>query len=117
MAIVAAITARIRLLTSVMVVPYREPVLTAKMVATIDHLSGGRVVLGCGSGWMPEEFEALGAPPYRERGSVTDEYIDIYRDVVDPKGAGLRRQVSTLLEYPLRTQTRTTPPPANLDRG
>jgi probable F420-dependent oxidoreductase len=78
---VAAATTRARLLTSVMVVPYREPMLTAKLVATIDHLSGGRTVLGCGAGWMPEEFTALGTPPFAERGKVTDEYIDIYREL------------------------------------
>lgn len=81
MASVAAQTTKARLLTSVMVVPYREPMLTAKLVSTIDHLSGGRTILGCGTGWMPEEFVAVGAPPYEERGKVTDEYIDIYREL------------------------------------
>ncbi len=81
MASVAGQTKTARLLTSVMVVPYREPMLTAKLVSTIDHLSGGRTILGCGAGWMPEEFVAVGAPPYEERGKVTDEYIDIYREL------------------------------------
>ncbi len=81
MASVAAQTRTARLLTSVLVVPYREPLLTAKLLATIDHLSGGRTILGCGTGWMPEEFVAVGAPPYAERGKVTDEYIDIYREL------------------------------------
>ncbi len=81
MASVAGQTTKVRLLTSVMVVPYREPMLTAKLVSTIDHLSGGRTILGCGAGWMPEEFVAVGAPPYEERGAVTDEYIDIYREL------------------------------------
>ena len=81
MASVAGQTTTARLLTSVMVVPYREPMLTAKLVSTIDHLSGGRTILGCGTGWMPEEFVAVGAPPYAERGKVTDEYIDIYREL------------------------------------
>ncbi|MSO73578.1 MAG: TIGR03619 family F420-dependent LLM class oxidoreductase [Alphaproteobacteria bacterium] len=81
MASAAAQTKTAKLLTSVMVVPYREPMLTAKLVSTIDHLSGGRTILGCGAGWMPEEFVAVGAPPYEERGKVTDEYIDIYREL------------------------------------
>ena len=81
MAAVAGQTRTARILTSVMVVPYREPVLTAKLVSTIDHLSGGRTILGCGAGWMPEEFEAVGAEPFAERGRVTDEYIDIYREL------------------------------------
>jgi len=81
MASVAGQTKTAKVLTSVMVVPYREPMLTAKLVSTIDHLSGGRTILGCGAGWMPEEFVAVGAPPYAERGKVTDEYIDIYREL------------------------------------
>ena len=66
-------TSRARLLTSVMVVPYRQPVLVAKMLATLDYLSKGRVVVGRGVGWLKEEFEALNAPPYDERGAATDE--------------------------------------------
>lgn len=72
---IAAKTSRIRLLTSVMVVPHRPAVLTAKIVSTLDLLSGGRVELGIGAGWMREEFEAVGAPPFEARGRVTDEYI------------------------------------------
>ena len=59
-----------------MVVPQRHPVLTAKMLATIDVLSKGRLIVGCGVGWLKEEFEALGAPPFAERGRATDEYLD-----------------------------------------
>jgi probable F420-dependent oxidoreductase len=72
-------TERVRLLTSVMVVPQRHPVLTAKMLATIDLLSNGRLIVGCGAGWMKEEFEALGAPPFEERGRATDEYLDAFK--------------------------------------
>ena len=71
----AAKTKTIRLLTSVMVVPHRPAVLTAKILATVDVLSGGRIELGVGAGWMREEFEAVGAPPFDARGRVTDEYI------------------------------------------
>jgi hypothetical protein len=57
--VVAGATERLRLVTSVLVLPYRNPVLTAKMVASLDVLSGGRVTLGVGVGWLKEEFEAL----------------------------------------------------------
>ena len=81
MAWVAAVTTRIRILSSVMVVPHRNPVHTAKTIATIDVLSGGRVTIGCGAGWMEEEFEAIGAEPFRERGRVTDEYLAIFKEL------------------------------------
>jgi probable F420-dependent oxidoreductase len=72
-------TRRVRLGTSVLVIPYRNPVATAKMLASLDVISGGRIVLGAGVGWLQEEFEALGAPPFAERGRVTDEYLRIMR--------------------------------------
>lgn len=81
LAFVAARTSRVRLLTSVMVLPHRSAVLTAKILATIDVLSGGRVTVGCGVGWMREEFEAIGAPPFDERGSVGDEYLQAFREL------------------------------------
>ncbi len=74
-------TSTARLLTSIMVVPHRPAVLAAKMLATVDVLSGGRVTVGCGVGWMREEFEALGAPPFDERGAVADEYIRAFREL------------------------------------
>jgi probable F420-dependent oxidoreductase len=79
LAFLAARTERLQLLTSVMVVPQRHPVLTAKMLATIDILSAGRLIVGCGVGWLKEEFEALGAPPFNERGRATDEFIDAFK--------------------------------------
>src|SRR5258708_35993625 len=66
-------------MTSVMVMRHRNPVLSAKMIATIDVLSQGRVTLGVGVGWMREEFEALGAADFDRRGAVTDEYIEIWK--------------------------------------
>jgi probable F420-dependent oxidoreductase len=79
MAFVAARTTRLRLVTSVMVVPHRPAVLTAKILATIDLLSQGRLTVGCGAGWLAEEFAALGTPPFAERGAVTDEYLGAFR--------------------------------------
>ena len=80
-AFLAGNTSKIRLLSSVMVLPHRPPVLTAKMLATIDVLSNGRLILGCGVGWMREEFEALGAEPFDERGAVGSEYIRIFKEL------------------------------------
>jgi len=81
MSYVAAVTERIRILSSVMVVPHRNPVHTAKTIATIDVLSGGRVTIGCGAGWMEEEFLAIGTEPFRERGKVTDEYLRVFKEL------------------------------------
>ncbi len=72
-------TTRVRLGTSVLVIPYRHPLMTAKMLATIDVLSKGRVILGAGVGWLREEFEAVAAPPFGERGRVTDEALRLMR--------------------------------------
>ncbi len=72
---IAAATSKLRIVTSVMVVPHRPAVLTAKILATLDFLSKGRITLGIGAGWCEEEFIAIGAPPFAERGAVTDEYM------------------------------------------
>ena len=81
MSFLAAHTSTARLLTSVMVLPHRSPVLAAKMLASIDVLSQGRLVVGAGVGWMKEEFEAIGAPPYEERGAVGEEYIRAFKEL------------------------------------
>jgi probable F420-dependent oxidoreductase len=76
LAFLAAHTQRTRLGTAVLVIPYRNPVVVAKQLSTIDNLSGGRLVFGTGAGWAREEFDALGVP-YSERGPITDEYLRV----------------------------------------
>jgi probable F420-dependent oxidoreductase len=78
LALVAAATERVALGTTILVLPHRHPVLAAKMLATLDHLSDGRVILGAGVGWMREEIELLGAP-FDKRGAWSDEAIEIMR--------------------------------------
>lgn len=71
---VAAVTQRIRVLSHVVVLPYRHPLVTAKIYATLDRLSGGRVILGVGAGHLKPEFRTLGID-YEERGRISDEYL------------------------------------------
>jgi probable F420-dependent oxidoreductase len=78
LAYVAAVTKTIKLATGILILPQRHPIYTAKEVATVDVLSGGRVILGIGSGWMKEEFEALGIA-FHHRGAMTDEAIQALR--------------------------------------
>ncbi len=77
----AGCTQRVRLGTHVLIVPYRNPVTTAKQLSTLDVLSEGRVILGIGVGWMEEEFQALGLDTYPVRGAVTDEYLRLYKEL------------------------------------
>jgi probable F420-dependent oxidoreductase len=78
LALVAGVTERVKLGTTILVLPHRHPVLAAKMLATLDHLAGGRVILGAGVGWMREEIELLGAP-FDRRGAWSDEAIRVMR--------------------------------------
>ena len=78
MAYVAAVTSKIKLATGILILPQHNPVITAKQIATLDMMSGGRVLLGIGVGWMREEFEALGAP-FEDRGARTDDYVAAMR--------------------------------------
>ena len=80
----AAATTRIGLGTSVLVLPYRHPLHLAKELASLDQLSGGRLTIGVGSGWLEAEFDALGVP-YAVRGARTDEAIDCLRACWGPQ--------------------------------
>ncbi|MCW2570479.1 MAG: hypothetical protein JWO88_537 [Frankiales bacterium] len=78
MSYLSALTTRCKIGVGVLVIPYRNPVLTAKMLATIDVLSGGRIILTAGVGWLKEAFTALDAD-YDNRGAVTNEYLDVMK--------------------------------------
>lgn len=78
----AGITTKIQLGTTVLILPYRHPLLTARMAANLHQLSGGRLVLGVGVGWAREEFEALGVP-FEKRGALTDEHLEVLRTAWD----------------------------------
>ncbi|MBT6977359.1 MAG: LLM class F420-dependent oxidoreductase, partial [Rhodospirillaceae bacterium] len=75
---VAARTERLRFMTGVLILPQRNPLVLAKQLATMDYMSGGRMELGIGVGWLEEEFDALGVP-FARRGKRTDEYIEAMR--------------------------------------
>ena len=112
----AACTTRVQLGTSVLILPYRNALLTAKIVSTLDTLSGGRVILGVGVGWMEEEFEALGLDTFRQRGAVSDEYIRVFRtlwtdDAPSFNGEHVRFDNIGFAPRPVRR-----PAPAHLDR-
>ena len=78
MAYVASQTTSIKLATGILILPQHNPVIVAKQVASLDYLSGGRVLFGVGVGWLKEEFAALGAP-FADRGKRMDEYIEAIR--------------------------------------
>ncbi len=78
MAYVAGVTTRLRLMTAVVILPLHNPLVLAKTVATLDHMSGGRIELGIGVGWLKEEFAALGVP-FEKRGARADEYVAAMR--------------------------------------
>ncbi|MEJ8635636.1 MULTISPECIES: LLM class F420-dependent oxidoreductase [Streptomyces] len=109
LAFLAGITERVLLLSHVAVVGLRHPLVSAKQYATLDHLSGGRLVLGVGAGHVQEEFDALGAD-FAGRGPVLDETIDALRAALGPEEypefAGERFSFSGLGQRPRPVQPR-----------
>jgi probable F420-dependent oxidoreductase len=81
MAVLVGATRRVRIGSAALIMPYRNPVLLARMLVTLDQFSGGRIVLGAGVGWLEEEFNVLDAHDFKRRGRVTDEYIDIFKAI------------------------------------
>ncbi len=107
----AAATSRVRLGTSVLVLPLRPPVLLAKMLGSLDLMSGGRVLLGAAGGWLEQEFAALGVP-FEERGPRTDETVDLLRRcwTEDPVGAEAPTTGARLVDMRVKPQpTRPIP--------
>ncbi len=98
----AGITARVKLLPSVLVVPYRPAVVAAKMLATVDVLSAGRLIAGVGVGWMAEEYAPLGAPPFTRRGAVTDAYLAAMRALWEEEAPSLAGRDVTFQELLFR---------------
>ena len=81
MAVLVGATKRVRIGTAALIMPYRNPVLLARMLVTLDQFSGGRIVLGAGVGWLQEEFDVLDAHDFKRRGKVTDEYLEIFKAI------------------------------------
>jgi alkanesulfonate monooxygenase SsuD/methylene tetrahydromethanopterin reductase-like flavin-dependent oxidoreductase (luciferase family) len=79
-------TIRLKFGTDVLVAPYRNPIMLAKMAATASLLSGGRFMLGLGIGWLEGEFAALGSPPFANRAEVTEEYLRVIRQLFEEQG-------------------------------
>ena len=105
--VVAGATSRVRLGTTVLIVPYRNAVVTAKMISSLDALSGGRVVFGVGAGWVAAESAALGVP-FAERGAMTDEYLRAMQELWtsrEPTFAGKYTQFGGLVFEPKPLQT------------
>lgn len=102
----AAVTQRVRLGTSVLVITQRQPVLLAKQLATLDVLSGGRLIFGAGAGWMKEEFQALNVP-FANHGPRMAEYLEVIRRCWtedDPSFEGRYYQLGDVGFYPKPTQ-------------
>ncbi len=113
---VAAKTSKIRIVLAVMVVPHRPAVLAAKTLSTIDVLSGGRLVVGIGAGWLQVELEAVGTTPFAERGAVTDEFMDAMRAIWTQTAAELPRKIYQYRRTADRSEAAPEAVPADLGR-
>ena len=108
LAFLAAETRHITIGTSVLIVPYRDPVFTAKFLSTVDVLSGGRLVVGVGAGWLVEEFAALSVP-FEERGPRTDEYLKVFRNLWETETStfdGRWKQYTNMRMFPKGSASR-----------
>lgn len=106
LAFLAGCTEKILLGMSVMVLPYRPPIYSAKVATTIDTLSKGRLILGIGIGWMVEEFEALGLP-FKDRAAVSAEQVQIFKRLWEderPRFEGRHYRFGELAFYPKPVQ-------------
>jgi probable F420-dependent oxidoreductase len=103
LAYVARETSAIRLATGILILPQRNPLILAKELATLDHLSSGRVTLGVGIGWLKEEFQALGIP-FEQRGERTEEAIAAMRALWSQERASLEGKTVSFRDVFLRPQ-------------
>ena len=102
----AGVTERIALGTSVVILPYRSPIPVAKLLASVDVLSGGRLIVGAAIGWLEGEFDALGVP-FRERASRSDEALDLFRTLwtrAEPEIQTRRHRLQGVVFSPLPLQ-------------
>ena len=106
LALVAGATEQVRLGTSILVLPYRNPVVLAGQVASLDVLSGGRFILGVGAGWLREEFEALGVPP-SQRGARTDEALEAMKVVWTQQPASFEGRFTRFSDIALSARPKT----------
>jgi probable F420-dependent oxidoreductase len=90
MGVLVGATKRVRIGTAALIMPYRNPVLLARMLVTLDQFSGGRIVLGAGVGWLEEEFKVLDTFDFKKRGRVTDEYLEIFKAICAGGEVGYR---------------------------
>jgi probable F420-dependent oxidoreductase len=100
--VLAGATSRVRLGTTVLIIPYRNAVVTAKMISSLDALSGGRIIFGVGAGWVAAESAILGVP-FAERGAMTDEYLEAMQELwtkPSPSFSGKYTQFSGLTFEP-----------------
>jgi probable F420-dependent oxidoreductase len=100
---IAAATSTLRLGTAILILPQRNPVVLAKELATLDYLSGGRMILGVGVGWLKEEYEALGVP-WEGRGRRGEESIDAMRALWSQPQASYDGDTTSFQECHLRPQ-------------
>lgn len=111
LAYASAFTGHVKLGTCIYVIPVRHPLITAKLTATLDRLSGGRFILGVGVGWKEEEFQASGLP-FAERGAITDECLQIIRQAWEEGEVNFQGNFYTLsgVKMQLRPAQRPYPP-------
>jgi probable F420-dependent oxidoreductase len=112
MGVLVGATKRVKIGTAVLVMPLRNPVLLARMLATLDVFSNGRIILGAGVGWMTEEFAALDTFDFVSRGQVTDEYLEIFKAICaggEVSYHGKTYQFEPIYSYPASVQ-RPHPP-------
>src|SRR5918992_2766371 len=102
----AACTDTIKIGTTVIILPYRNPVVQAKMFASLDVLTNGRMICGVGVGWLEKEFDTLGVP-YAQRGAISDEFLQIFKVLwtqADPEFHGQFYQIDAIQFYPKPVQ-------------